>query len=650
MMTRLIRLALASVLACSMLATVASAATIIIVNNDGAGEGFNDPTPVAPVGGNPGTTIGSQRLFIFQYAANIWGATLPSTITIQVRSAFNPLTCTATSAVLGSAGPVTIHRDFAGAPFTGTWYHAALANRLNGTDLSATNPDINATFNSALDGGTCLGGATWYYGIDGNEGAQVELLPVVLHEMGHGLGFSTTTNGTSGAFNTGFPSVFDRFLFDNVTGLTWNNMSATQRVASAISVDKLAWSGPAVAYGASTFLSPRPRMVVSSPGGIAGTYGANVAAFGPQSFSLTGQVVLADDGVAPNSDGCTGFVNAGAIAGNIALIDRGTCTFVVKAAAAQAAGAIGVIIANNAAGALAPGGADPSITIPVMGITQADGNTLKANLGSGVTVNLGFDPTLRAGADNAGRPLMYAPNPFQSGSSVSHYDVTLTPNALMEPAINNSLSSNVDLTKHAFVDIGWMDFSTATTLSHFTAEDRTGGILLAWEFVDASDVGTVTVERAQNEIGPWEAISTELDSENGRSLALDTHVEPGTTYFYRLSVMDRSGTVAKFGFAAGRHSSGVSGPAVLLAPSPNPSPRGSTVAFRISNPEFVRLSIVDASGRTVRTLRNGMASPGEYTHFWDGVSESGQRVPAGLYFITLTTSQGRNTQRLAVVR
>ena len=52
--------------------------TFTIVNNDGAGEGFNDTTPVAPIGGNPGTTLGQQRLNVFQAAANVWGLS-PST-------------------------------------------------------------------------------------------------------------------------------------------------------------------------------------------------------------------------------------------------------------------------------------------------------------------------------------------------------------------------------------------------------------------------------------------------------------------------------------------------------------------------------------------------------------------------------------------
>ena len=60
-----------------------AAATITVVNTDGPGEGFNDPTPAAPVGGNPGTTRrGQQRLIAFQHAADIWGAVLDSPVEI----------------------------------------------------------------------------------------------------------------------------------------------------------------------------------------------------------------------------------------------------------------------------------------------------------------------------------------------------------------------------------------------------------------------------------------------------------------------------------------------------------------------------------------------------------------------------------------
>jgi hypothetical protein len=127
----------------------AQAATFVIVNTDGAGEGFNDATAAAPVGGNSGTTIGQQRLIAFQAAADIWGGLLSSAVTIRVQAQFNPLSCTANSAVLGSAGPTLIFRDFTGAPVTSTWYAVALGNARHGSDLDAGD-DISATFSSTI--------------------------------------------------------------------------------------------------------------------------------------------------------------------------------------------------------------------------------------------------------------------------------------------------------------------------------------------------------------------------------------------------------------------------------------------------------------------------------------------------------------------
>jgi hypothetical protein len=441
----------------ALAATPALSTTINIVNMDGAGEGFNDPTVVAPVGGNTGVTRGQQRLQVFQQAAAIWAGILSSPVTINVQAAFNPLTCGATSAVLGSAGTLTIHRDFSGAIFTGTWYSQALANKLNGSDLSANN-DISAQFNSSIDSG-CFSGSLWYYGYDHNEGTNIDLLAVVLHELGHGLGFQSFTDGATGNFNGGFPAQWSRWLYDESLGLHWIDMTAAQRQASAINTGNLSWDGPAVFYAAPNKLGKRPRLVVNAPGAIAGTYAVNTAGFGPPLTlaGLTGAVVLADDGSAPTSDACTALINGPAVSGKIAFIDRGTCTYTSKVKEAQNVGAIGVIIANNVAGPPnSMGGSDPTITIPVVSVSQNDGNVIRAQLGAGVNVTMSLHPSLLAGASNGGRALMYAPNPLASGSSVSHWDISASPNALMEPSINGDLTDNVDLARDLFEDIGWI--------------------------------------------------------------------------------------------------------------------------------------------------------------------------------------------------
>src|SRR5690349_16913236 len=85
---------LAATLALSLIGWMSgaqAAATIYILNGDGPGVGFNDATAVAPVGGNPGTTLGQQRLFEFQAAADKWGATLTSPVPIKVNATWEAL-------------------------------------------------------------------------------------------------------------------------------------------------------------------------------------------------------------------------------------------------------------------------------------------------------------------------------------------------------------------------------------------------------------------------------------------------------------------------------------------------------------------------------------------------------------------------------
>ena len=124
------------------------------------------------------------------------------------------------------------------------------------------------------------------------------------------------------------------------------------------------------------------------------------------------------------------------------------------------------------------------MTIPVTSVSQADGNAIKAALGGGVTATLSLDATKTAGVDALGRVLMYAPNPDQPGSSVSHYDVSAFPNLLMEPAINPDIT-NLDLTVANFYDIGWLPQTTdvpggqgsALAFTHGPNPTRDGGTL-----------------------------------------------------------------------------------------------------------------------------------------------------------------------------
>jgi Zn-dependent metalloprotease len=146
----------------------------------------------------------------------------------------------------------------------------------------------------------------------------------------------------------------------------------------------------------STHTLPVPVLQINSPASIAQLCAAGAAAFGPPltaSFSVTGNIVVGlDDTAAPGpttTDGCSPLTNPAAIAGNVALIDRGGCAFTVKVKNAQNAGAIGAVIANiNNGGAFGLGGADATITIPSLGISQAHGTLIKGELAAGSVVNV----------------------------------------------------------------------------------------------------------------------------------------------------------------------------------------------------------------------------------------------------------------------
>ena len=478
--------------ACALTCLSTEAATIKITSRDPAGTGFDDQTPVAPVGGNPGTTLGAQRWNVYRYVASIWEQALQSDVTITVSAGWQALTCSSTSATLGSASAYNLWHDFPGGK-PGTWYPQALANKLAGTNLSAGQPedstgyanvDIKTQFNSNLGNTGCLDGTSFYLGLDGKAGNNINFVETLLHELGHGLGFAALTNtgngyrilpdGSAYAATGGLPSVWEQFMYDDTAKKSWLDMTNTERAASAVNNLQLAWTGPNAVAGA-TMLSHIPIVQTTSP---APNSNRNVdfstATFGPlpPSSGVLGALANVATQAGELGPGCSAFDagNTTAVKGKVALISRGGCTFVVKVKNAQNAGAVGVLLANNAAGIQPPGGTDTTITIPAVGISQADGAALKsavtaalpygsrAKAGS-VTVTLAVDPARIAGADAAGRPLLYTPATLAPGSSVSHWDVTATPNLLMEPNINPDLTTNLvppyDLTLPVMKDIGW---------------------------------------------------------------------------------------------------------------------------------------------------------------------------------------------------
>ena len=406
-----------------------------------------------------GWRVGSM-VVILGHDRPLWGATLPA-------SPRSVPTC------WGRRGRRTWSGTSPAPSYPNTWYHAALADQLAGEDIDPSLFDISVNFSSNFN---------FYLGLDGNEGAgQFDLAAVALHELGHGLGFANFVDETTG---TQFgaptatppvprgPDIYSQYTLDVSTNKNWNVMNDAERLASAINIRKVSWDGLHVNADTRRVLSKgEPAVVVLTPAGL-GPFMFGVAAFGSPitANGVSGVLVQALDAVEPATpttlagtatDGCSPFANAAAVAGKIALVDRGLCGFVVKVKNAQDAGAIAVIAADNVAGGPPGGlgGADPTITIPSGRVTLADGNALKAALPN-VSVRLGLDLSVRAGTDRVRKLMMVAAlDPVAPGSSISHFEAVASRNQLMEPSINGDLTHSVDppedLTAPLMTDIGW---------------------------------------------------------------------------------------------------------------------------------------------------------------------------------------------------
>ena len=95
---------------------------------------------------------------------------------------------------------------------------------------------------------------------------------------------------------------------------------------------------------------------------------------------------------ASSTSGCDAGDFLGFAAGRIALIERETCSSEQKAENAVAAGAVGVLIFNNAAGVFADTlGAGYTGGIPVFSLSQVVGLTLMQYLSQGLVVRMAWD-------------------------------------------------------------------------------------------------------------------------------------------------------------------------------------------------------------------------------------------------------------------
>ncbi|MFY0641421.1 MAG: GlyGly-CTERM sorting domain-containing protein [Bermanella sp.] len=328
--------------------TVSPIATDTFYNNTYGLDPVRQPADIASdaaaqsiASGNKGTTVGAQRKLAFIKAAEILAAQITTTEPILVDADFTLLACSQLGATLGSASSTSFIQN-ASAPagaLNSTWYPVGLYNSLDGTDnyplggpLNA-NPntvdnggninadsDIFARYNSSTGNTNCLDSSNgWYYGFDAppsevytNSGGAfltdgngdpvqttyIGFTTVLLHEMLHGMGFSTVTD-SSGNELGGLNDIYATFLRDEANNRNWSNASesATDRYNSSISSTGLLWTGSNVNTAAIGVVTAGYQDNDSSS---SFTSGDRVQMYAPNLFNSGSSVSHFDTAVAPN--------------------------------------------------------------------------------------------------------------------------------------------------------------------------------------------------------------------------------------------------------------------------------------------------------------------------------------------------------------
>jgi hypothetical protein len=221
---------------------------------------------------NAGFPEGSPQRAAFQRAVDIWSQLLTSAVPIVVDASFSNLG----AGVLGSAGSsgLAIY-NVGGQP---SIYGRALIDAIGGVDQNPGQSDITANFNSEF--------SDWYFGLDANPAfSEYDFVTVVLHELGHGLGFFGSAyydngsgpqecDGVAGhgcwGLGSGSPVIYDRFVEDNPgnalidTGVYPQNSDV---LGSLVISDDLFFDGPNV-----TALGQRARIDAADPFRIGSSY------------------------------------------------------------------------------------------------------------------------------------------------------------------------------------------------------------------------------------------------------------------------------------------------------------------------------------------------------------------------------------------
>lgn len=222
----------------------------------------------------------------FNYAASKWTYYLSSGVPIKVRAVWFTFP-TGPLAITFSNG----RKDFVGAPFDSTWYPTSLANSITGTELNVGEVDMDIFVNGAF---------SWYYGTDGlTPAGQYDFVSVIMHELGHGLGFTSLTKKDSTTGSIGFLQMSD--FAPATTSFPWPDLDSLPGIYDRYlennsGTDLISYPNPSSTLGSQLTSG---AMYFNGANTLAETGGTRARVHAPASFALGTSVLHLNEATYP---------------------------------------------------------------------------------------------------------------------------------------------------------------------------------------------------------------------------------------------------------------------------------------------------------------------------------------------------------------
>lgn len=202
-------------------------------------------------------------------------------------------------------------------------------------------------------------------------------------------------------------------------------------------------------------------------------------------------------------------------------------------------------------------------------------------------------------------------------------------------------------------------------LSFFHIFETKSGIRLEWATQSETENLGFNILRGCEVDGRFEQVNAQLIPGAGNSevaqnyFYLDAKVESRKTYIYKLKSVSYSGLVNIHGpisITTGK----VPAKFLLEQNFPNPFSVGggstsgrnpeTSIAFSIEKATEMKLTITNARGEIVRTLVDGVLTPGRHTFVWNGKDNDGKQVSSGVLFYTLYSKDNSITRKMMLIR